>query len=271
MRRSSGSSTVLTVLIFLSCCILGFSAVFRVDGVQVNSVTISVVAKTEVEQLQAKLTEKYEAESIFFVDGENAREIVDEFPYFRFVSFKKSYPNRLIVEVVEDEEVYAVENGNGGYYILNSEGTVLGERSHYLNRSDATGTQYNVLLSGFTATGEKGEKLVGDGNYSYLLAVCKQADERMGGIRRNLLSAQIQGGASPETVVLKLCMREGVNVYLRNPSQFLTEKTQLAVSQYLSTDGKGLSDLQRTRGALLVYSTANEVKCEYIDQDIPNE
>ncbi|MBR2023921.1 MAG: FtsQ-type POTRA domain-containing protein [Clostridia bacterium] len=271
MKAKKTLVIVLTTLIFLSCSILGFSAVFRIDSVQVNPVTISVVAKTEAEQLQERLAKAYKAESTFTVTDETAREIVDEFPYFRFVSFKKAYPNRIVVEVVEDAEVYAVSNGKDGYYILNAEGTVLGERSHYLNRSDVTGTQYNVLLSGFTATGIKGEMLVGDGNFSYLLAFCKKADELLGGIRRNVLYAEIQGGISPETVVLKMAMREGVNVYLRNPSQLLEEKTQAVIAQYLSADGKGLTDQQRTRGALVVFSTANEVKCVYTDQDIPNE
>lgn len=271
MRAKKTLVIILTALVFLSCIALGFSAVFRVESVQVDCVTISDEAKTEVQDLQKLLTDAYKRESTFTVKEERAREIVDGFAYFRFVSFQKAYPNRIVVEVVEDSEVYAVANADGGYYILNAEGTVLGIRDDYVNRSDSTGTQYNVLLSGFTATGVKGESLVGDGNFPYLLSICQKADETLGGIRRNVVSAEIQGGASPETVVFKLSMREGVNIYLRNPTQALLERTQAVISYYLSKDGNGLTDQQRTRGSLVVYLGADGIKCVYSAQDIPNE
>lgn len=259
---------ILTVLVFLSCSVLGFSSVFRIDSVQVNPVIVSAEAKEEAEEIQVLLLDAYKTENTFTANAEKAKEIVNNFPYFRFVSFHKSYPNRIVVEIAEDAEVYAVKKAEGEYYILNANGTVLGIRDSYLNRSDETGTQYNVLLSGFSAMGDKGEMLVGTGNYTYLLAMCQMVDEMLGGIRRNVKSAEIQGGASPETVVLKISMREGVNVYLRNPSTLLNEKTQAVISYYLSKDGEGLTDQQRTSGSLVVYNTDNQVKCMYFEQGI---
>ena len=270
MKAKKALVIILTVLVFLSCAALGFSSVFRIDSVQVNPVTVSAAANEEAQEIQTLLLDAYKTENTFTANDEKAREIVNNFPYFRFVSFKKSYPNRIVVEIAEDAEVYAVENTAGGYYILNAEGTVLGVRDSYLNRSDETGTQYNVLLSGFSATGNKGETLIGTGNYPYLLSMCKKVDDVLGGIRRNVISASIQGGASPETVVLKLSMREGVHVYLRNPSVLLNEKTETVISYYLAQDGEGLTDQQRTNGSLVVYETGNTVKCVYSAQDIIN-
>ncbi len=266
---------LLTVLIFLSCCTLGFATVFRVDGVQVNPTTVSSEAKAEAEQLQARLLEAYKTENTVFAKDAKARALVDAFPYFRFIALKKAYPNRLIVEIAEDAEVYAVakDSENKEYYILNAQGTVLGVRDNYRNRADVAGTEYNVLLQGFTATGNKGEALVGTGNYAWLLAVCKKADEALKGIRGNVVSANVTGGASAETVVIQLMMREGVTLYLRNPAQKCEEKTVALIRYYLAQDanGGGLTDQQRTRGALLAVETAEGgIECVYTDQDVPN-
>ena len=135
MKAKKTLVIILTIVLFLSCAVLGFSSVFRIDSVQVNPVTISTEAKEEANQIQALLLEAYKADSTFTADDKKARDIVNDFPYFRFVSFQKSYPNRIVVEIVEDAEVYAVENVNGGFYILNADGTVLGVRDSYLNRS----------------------------------------------------------------------------------------------------------------------------------------
>lgn len=264
---------ILTVLVFLSCFTLGFATVFRVDSVQVNPTTVSAEAKEEAKELQALLTDAYKSENTVFAKDAKARALVDTFPYFRFIAFKKSYPNRIVVEVSEDAEVYAVakEGESQEYYILNAQGTVLGIREHYRNRSDTTGKEYNVLLQGFTASGNKGETLIGSGNYTHLFTVCKKADELLKGIRGNVVSVTVEGGASPETVVVKLVMREGVTLYLRNPSQLCGEKTEAVIGYYLSNDGQGLTDQQRTRGALVVYESSGEIKCVYSDQDLPTE
>ena len=261
----------LTVLIFMSCATLGFATVFRVDSVQVNPSTVSEEAKTEANELQALLEEAYRSENTVFAKEDKAKTLVDSFPYFRLIAFKKSYPNRLIVEVAEDAEVYAVEKSENEYYILNAEGTVLGIREHYRNRADTTGKEYNVLLSGFTATGNKGEQLVGTGNYTYLLSVCKKADALLNGIRSNVVSVEIKGGASAETVMIKLKMREGVSLYVENPSALCEEKTEKAILYYMSQDGTGLTDQQRTRGAVIVYETVDGIECAYSDKDMPNE
>ena len=273
MKARKALVIILTVLIFLSCAMLGFATVFRIDSVQVNPTAVSAEAMSEAEQMQDLLTKAYQSENTVFVKDTKAREIVNGFPYFRFVAFKKAYPNRLVIEVAEDAEVYAVAKDieQTEFYILNAQGMVLGVRDNYRNRADSTGKEYNVLLSGFTATGNKGETLTGTGNYPYLFSVCQKADELLGGIRGNVVSAEIQGGASPETVVLKLVMREGVSLCLRNPSQKTLEKTKALIDYYTAKDGQGLTDQQRTRGALVVQETAGQLQCVYFDQDLSIE
>ncbi len=273
MKAKKALVIILTVLIFLSCCTLGFAAVFRIESVQVNPTTVSNDAKQEAQELQALLTEAYKSENTAFAKADKAKEIVNAFPYFRFIAFKKAYPNRVVVEVSEDAEVYAVaKDGEAqAYYILNAQGTILGIRDNYINRADTTGQEYNVLLQGFLPTGDKGETLMGSGNYAGLFTVCQKADEVLGGIRGNVISANIIGGFSAETVVIQLITREGVKLYLRNPFKNGEAQTEALIRFYLSEDGQGLTDQQRTHGAVLVYETAEGMKCTYSDQDLPTE
>lgn len=256
---------MLTVLVFLSGTVLGVSSAYRIDAVLVDAKTVSVEAETEAEALKKRLIEVYEKQFTPFATEEEAYAVVEEFPYFRITAVEKAYPNRLIVRVTEDDEVYAVSCGENSdnYYILNREGTVLGIRNDYLNRSDETGKAKNVLITGVSVSGEKGEKISGDEALSYLFTVCAKADELLQGIRRNVLTIEkIQAGSSADTVTLKLTTFEGVKIYINTPSEKAEEKAQAAIETYLS-----LSDGARTRGMIAVAEVDGTVKAFHADKD----
>lgn len=257
---------LLTVLVFLSGAVLGFSSVYRIDDVLVDSKTVSKEAEEEAIALQKRLTEAYKKKITPFAKEDLAYEIIEEFPYFIITSIEKAYPDRLIVHVQEDDEVYAIPCGDetGNYYILNREGTVLGIRDNYNNRSDETGKAKNVLLLGLTVTGEKGTKIAGDEALAYLLAFCTKADECLQGIRRNIVTVEkIQKGVSADTVTLKLVTVEGVVIYVDTPSQRAEEKALAAMEKYLS-----LLDGERTRGMIAVAEVDGEIKAVHSDKDV---
>lgn len=251
---------LLTVLVFLSVATLGVSAVYRVNEVTVSVATVSDEANAEAESLRLRLSNAYAKQSIFFVTQEEADSIVEEFPYFRITGFERAYPNRLIVKIAEDEEVYAVPCGeNGKYYILGADGTILGIREDYWNRSDGAQTAKNVLITGLSVSGEKGGTLAGDEILNPLLLFCQKAFEVLGGIRRNIATIEVQKlGSSSETVTLKLTTFEGVNIYVRNPSVMPVEKAEKAFNAYMA-----LTDAQRLTGRLAIWDTVDGVKSDY--------
>ena len=65
----------------------------------------------------------------------------------------KEYPNKIVVTVSEDAEVYAVETENEEYYILSGEGVLLETRASKFNRWDGF---ENVLLKGLTLQNANG-------------------------------------------------------------------------------------------------------------------
>lgn len=257
---------MLTVLVFLSGAVLGISSVYRIDEVLVDAKTISIEAEEEAVILQSRLMETYKKRFTPSAKEEEAYAIVNEFPYFRITSIEKAYPNRLIVRVTEDDEVYAVScgEGTGEYYILNREGTVLGIRDNYVNRSAKTENAKNVLLTGVSVTGKKGEMISGDDSLAYLFEFCARVDELLQGIRRNIITVEkIQRGVSADTVTLKLVTFEGVVIYVDTPSQKATEKATAAIETYLS-----LPDGERTRGMIAVAEVDGVVKATHADKDV---
>ncbi|MBO5240136.1 MAG: hypothetical protein J6B56_01790 [Clostridia bacterium] len=260
MRKKNVLVIVLTALIFLSVAVLGVSTVYRVNAVSVRAPIVSEAARSEAEELQKKLTAAYEKQSIFSTNDELAKEIVAQFPYFNLTGFEKKYPSRLVVEVTEEAELYACVAEKGGYYILSIDGTVLGIREDYKNRSDNAD---NLLIEGLAATGEKGEALSGDSCLQVLFPFLEKVSEALGGIRRNVLSVSVLRPASvEEETVFKLTTREGVNIYVRNPAALTAQKAEIAIGQY-----QELSTEQKLKGMLIVSDVLGEVIYDYHQTD----
>ena len=253
---------ILSAIFFVSMAVLGVSTVYRVDTVTVNAIVVSDVAKKDAEELQYRLSEVYERNSIFFVDDEPTKEIMTGFSHFRLISFRKVYPNRLVVEVKEDTELFAVPvmDGSGNYYILGPDGLVLGVRDSYVNRLDGAN---NLLLTGLSVTGEKDGALIGDEYLSTLIEFCQKASEVLGGIRCNVISVEvIRMTTSVEETVFRINTREGVRIYIGYPKSNTEEKAQVAFEKYLS-----LSPEKRIKGRIAVSDKLGEVIVSYAEKD----
>ena len=253
---------ILTVALFVGATFLGVSATFRVDAVTLNSSEISQPAKAEAEELLQRLEEVYVDESIFNVKQSDADAVMSEFPYFRITSFQRSYPNRVVIDIAEGEEVYALEkaDGQGEYYILNSEGTVLGVRTDSNNRLDG---ERNVVLKNYTCHGEKGGKLTGDTALAPTLTVCSAIIQRLNGIRGNVRSVTVFARTNTnDGLVLALQMQEEVEIYIQDAENLTAEKAEKALDAYLD-----LSIGDRMSGNLWIYKNIDgEVTAKYFPE-----
>ncbi len=249
---------LLTVLVFLSVTVLGVSAACRVEQVTLNASLVTQESKAEAQRLQALLEDAYEKDSIFFANEDKAQEIVKDFSYFHIAGFKKEYPNRLVIEIVEDAEVYAVEKTAGAeYYILGADGTVLDIRSTPVNPLNG---EENVVLKGLTVTAENGQIPTGDAYFSSVLALCKETSVLLGGIRRNVLSAEVFSREPEPIFCMTMC--EGVKIYIGTPDILRKEKVEKAVNAYLS-----LTYEQKTCGRIAVSDKDGEIICSYSGND----
>lgn len=250
---------LLTVLVFLSAALVGISSVFRIEDVSLTASVVTDAAKAEAEELQTRLRAAYDKQISFFADEEEAEEILSDFPYFRMISFTKSYPDKIVIVVKEDAEVYAVscEGAEGQYYILGADGTVLGIRDSYVNRLDGAA---NVLLKGLTVAGTRGGKLSGDDCLTTMLAVCEKMSSLPIELRRNVVSVEVFA-RNPE-IIFKVTMREGVVVYIGNPKTMTEEKTEAAITKYLS-----LTDAQKLTGRIAVSDKEGQLIVAYSEKD----
>lgn len=249
--------TLLSAILFLSGALLGFSAVYRVEKVTLESYLVSEEAKAQAEALQTRLEEAYVRESIFFANEEEAQKIMTEFPYFRLVGFEKSHPNRLIFKITEDAEVYAVATQGNNYYILGEDGTVLGVRETPLNILNGA---ENVLIKGLSVVGENGKLPTGDPHCASVLALCKELSSLLGGIRSNVVSVEVFT-REPETIY-RVTMREGVKLYFGTPAQKTRAKAEAAVRVY-----RGLTDEQKLSGRIVISANGEEIFTDYLSRD----
>ncbi len=243
---------LLTALLFLSAAALGVSTVFRVDTVTLRA-EVSAANQPKAVQMQKELLALYQRDSIFTSKRAQAEKLVEKYPDFRLTGFVKSYPNKLVISVVEGVETYEVESASGNRYALGADGIVLKILS-----PEEVGAEGNVLLKGVQVRGEVGGTLFGDDCFDSLLALSKGLDKKLGGIRKNVLSVEVLY-RSPEIVYL-IRMREGVTVRVDTPSERTVEKANAAMDKYLS-----LSDAQRMRGSILVGTNAEGIFAEYVD------
>ncbi len=249
---------LLTALIFLSVSILGISAACRVEQVTLNTSLVTKEAKVQAEELQNRLEEAYEKDSVFFASDAKARDILKEFPYFHITTFEKSYPNRLIINVVEDAEVYAVENATGTeYYILGADGTVLDIRPTPINPLNG---EENVVIKGLDVTAENGKQPLGDEYFLSVLNLCEEISSVLGGIRRNVVVVEVFA-RGPEPIV-SITMREGVKLYIGAPDVRMHEKVDKALGEYM-----GLTNEEKTLGRIAVSDKDGEILCSYSAND----
>lgn len=246
----------LTIVVFLCAIVLGSATVFRVEKVTVETVAVSDQAKTEAQALEKKIRESFYGENALFLDLQEVEALTAEFSYLNVTSVEKAYPDGILVKVTEEKERYAVAYENG-YYILNQNGKVLTTKDTPVNRLDG---ELNLLLEGFSFTGEANGTLVGDDAFSTALSVLQFADEALGGVRLNVLALRLVN-RSPETIIC-LTMREGVKVYLGDASTSAKEKVQKAIDKYTV-----LSDEERGEGRLLVSEVEGELVVSYSKTD----
>ena len=245
---------ILTVLVFLSGTALGVSAVYRVDSVTVNVSYVTSKASTAGEQLQKQLEEVYQKDAIFFADEDKAQEILAQYPYFQLSNFERVYPKRLVIDVVENAEMYAVEKEAGkSYLILRSDGTLLEQRADYINRLNG---KENILFKGIDVGGEIGDVPTGDDCFTVMVMMGQTFSKQLDGGQRNVVSIEVLR-RSPEWL-FKVTMREGVSIYFHEPAVLTEEKVLEAVHVY-----QALKDVEKLTGRIYISENQGTILSQY--------
>lgn len=229
-------------LILLGAVIgVALNAVFTVTDVVIRFSPLSSAGEEETYALQKRLEEDFVGKSTTFLDLEDVRAVVGEYPSFELEALEKDFPRTVTLTVSERKEAYAFRRENGTYAILDEKGRYLCDRTENLNRRKGE----NVIFEGFALeTAKPGDLVKGE----YLDAALSFAGvffDRLGDARANIVSIALVKTENPLAgdYFLRLQMREGVRIEVYNPANKTVEKAEKAMEKYLSLD-----DVQRLYG-----------------------
>lgn len=229
-----------TVAVFLLAAVIAaaLNAVFTVTRVEVTWSLFSSAGEEEAVELQEKLEKAYVGKSTTFLDLDDVKSTVSAYPCFEIVSCQKSFPQKVFMEIKERKEVFALQNANGAYSMLDENGLYLYDSAENVSRLGGG----NILLENFSfVTGATGEAVQGE----YLLGaieMVKAFAAELENARANILSVtyltqQIEG------VYFRFQMQEGVYIDVYSPMNNTQKKAEAALEAYLA-----LSDSEKTYG-----------------------
>lgn len=241
------------VIVLLTATVIAFAVmVFHVAfSLRDIDVYYSVYTDGEVEKVE-KLLSSYKGGNLLFLSEKDVEKAITEKTSFKVKKVEKKYPDALVVELVARAEMFAVSDGEGGYYILDDEYSVVDRRTDYANKTDGlSGVLISFDISEPPVLREKGTL---DTKNEYVSATVKclaQIPE----LRDNVLEVKVEqykvpsengSGLFEDNVRVYVVMRSGVTIEVRKAFDSPEEKTRAGYRAYAQ-----LSDEKKTNGFVL--------------------
>lgn len=232
---------------FVAIAVLLFQSLFSVSDV---IVTYSVYTDSETLET-AKLLQEYKGENLIFLNTEKIKINVTENTLFKVESIKKSFPNKLLINLKSCRERFAVKTSSG-YVILDDEYMVCDIRNSIDNSSDGL----NNILIEFENEKENFESLKIKDYLSFsnheVLQSLKYVVSSIDSPRDFISSVRIEEKETGSNYYIYLTTSEGVEIELRKALTKPKEKTLAGVQKYRS-----LSDSDRLTAKIAVYETVS--------------
>ncbi len=243
MKKRVLISTVVAFVLLFAAIAAGLNAIFTVTHIRAEFSAFSAEGREEAHALREKL-DTFLGKSSAFLDLDDLRDVVAEYPGFRLDSIEKKYPTTVRLSISERNETYAYAREGSGYAIIDEEGIYLYDKAENVNRAEGA----NILLEGFALTAEGA--VTGE-YFPELLAVSSAMEETLGSFRANVVYVRlVQDTANPRYDYFRIGMREGVVLDILNPADRPAEKTARALEAYLA-----LSDEDRIFGFITVVDS----------------
>jgi hypothetical protein len=221
-----------TILLFVTVLIFASSMLFTVNEVEVKGETISTSNENVLTKAE-EVVSSYKGKNYLFVKESEVRGAVEgSSPYVKVVSVKKSFPNKIVVEVKERREALALYY-NSNYYVLDEDLTILKVTQNNANNIDGL---KNVELVLNLADYGQAELSVGKTLNIYDNAAFNYVKESVSKFlenRQNLESVALE--VKRDGIMynrLTLTMREGVVFRIQKASDKLGAKLDKAFDYY---------------------------------------
>lgn len=236
---------ILSVLTTVAFAAMIFHVLFTVRDVNAY---YSVYTDEEVEKAE-KVLASYKGRNLLFVSEKDVEKRITEETSLKVKSVQKIYPNAIKVELTGRQERFAIPSGDGQYYILDEEYSVVAKRKDLKNPDGLD----NVLLSFDTIdkveVEEKSNLNVTDGG---IVEATAKIISSFASPRDALLSVVVTERKEEKgNVTVHVTLRDGVIIEVRKVLEKGKEKIAAGIAKYNT-----LSDGEKTEGRII----CNEVK-----------
>lgn len=239
MKKNKSLIIILSVLAFIVLLVVLTSAIFCLKNAELNFLSNTIKLTGQDDAILQSAEIKYN-KSIFFTNkNEYIKNLEEKNPYIKIINIETLFPNTIRINAVERNELLCIkgfeESAFKAYMIMDDELKVLENSSSFVN------TKNNAILVGFENENadifESGQ--VFNGDFSNLLK--KLTTELLAYDNNvNILKANFEeitfGYNNSDS--LKIKMRSGCEIVLKNISQKFTEKFMLGLSTYDKLEDK---------------------------------
>ena len=235
------------LIILTIALVTGFAVFFIVSLFTVKDVVCeySVYGVAKFDEVE-KIVSDYEGRNLTFIDVEEIKSRVNSGTIFNVESVEKEYPSTIRIKLSSRQERYAVENGEGGYYILDEVFAVCDVRSGIKNSADELD---NVLLTFINV--EEPELIVktrADFEGNVALSLVKNVVEKLESPRDHIISVTVEDKGYKDYYVT-VNFREGVVAEIRKADESTLEKAEKTFERYF-----GLSDKDKLSGKIICFA-----------------
>lgn len=124
-----------TILFFVTILIFASSMLFRIGEIEVKGNVISNSSENVLSKAESALSQ-FKGKNYVFTSAKSVQSAVENSSsYAKVVSVKKSFPNKIVVEVKERKEALCLVY-NSKYYVLDEELTILKIADNNVNNLD---------------------------------------------------------------------------------------------------------------------------------------
>lgn len=233
MRKKVLIITAVGLALLAAVVAVALNAVFTLTDVVVTYLPISETGEQESLELQQRLEEKFLGKSTAFLDLDEVKAVVAEYPAFEVTELKKGYPSSVIMTVAERREMFCIQK-EGGYAVLDEEGRYLYDSAENLNRRSGE----NILLEGFEVSLKAGQIPSGNG-FAAAILFANIFSEQPASARFDILSISLIGTENElaGAYTMQIQTREGVKIIIYEPDRLAEKKAAAALEKYLSLEG----------------------------------
>ena len=122
-RRHKSNRILYYVLVLFILAVVG-GALSLTVFFKITAISVKGVDKYPVSVIQ-QLTGISVGDNLFRADLGTAKEKIAALPYVEEVTLRRTYPPEIVVEVTQAKAVAALEEENGGYTLISSDGRIL--------------------------------------------------------------------------------------------------------------------------------------------------